>query len=307
MTRKFWTVATLLLAASCGLAEGNGGTKSFRRLVLADESRAKVHYYDSEAPSACFSIPVEKPVWDLKRVSDDRYRIVCRKGFMVVDLPRRKVVETFRHPALDEVTAICDLPNGGFVASVNPREGELKGKAILVLRFSKNRQLVSTHTFRGIFYARSMTRLPNGELLLAQEHGFTRGRLPDGEGDGVILQNFKQPAGRNLFEVEPARDGNGYWAGTGYGAQLVRFANDGSVISVWQAPAADGLKSVFYAQPQELSNGHVYVANWTGHGAQDSRKGWQVIEFDETGKVVWTLHDPETYGSVSGVIVLEGL
>ena len=99
-----------------------------RRLVLADESRAKVHYYDSSDPAKCFSIPVEKPVWDLKRVGDGKYRIVCRKGFMVVDLNQRKVVDTFRHPALDEVTAICDLPDGGFVASVNPRSGELKGK-----------------------------------------------------------------------------------------------------------------------------------------------------------------------------------
>lgn len=276
-----------------------------RRLVLADESRAKVHYYDSADRTKCFSIAVEKPVWDLKRVADGKYRIVCRKGFMVVDLDQRKVVDTFRHPALDEVTAICDLPDGGFVASVNPRAGELKGKAILVLRFSKDRQLVSTHAFRGIFYGRTLTRMGDGELLLAQEHGFTRGRLPEGEGDGIILQNFKQPAGRNLFDVEPTRDGNGYWAGTGYGAQLVRFAKDGSMVSAWQAPPADGLKSVFYAQPQELPNGHVYLANWTGHGAQDSRKGWQVIEFDGNGKVVWTLYDPETYGSVSGVIVLE--
>jgi hypothetical protein len=276
-----------------------------RRLVLADESRAKVHYYDSSDPAKCFSIPVEKPVWDLKRVGDGKYRIVCRKGFMVVDLNQRKVVDTFRHPALDEVTAICDLPDGGFVASVNPRSGELKGKAILVMRFSKDRKLVSIHAFRGIFYGRTLTRLDNGELLLAQDQGFTRGRLPEGEGDGIILQHFKQPAGRNLFDVELARDGSGYWAGTGYGAQLVRVAKDGSVVSAWQAPPTNGLKNVFYAQPQEMPNGHVYIANWTGHGAQDSRKGWQVIEFDEKGKVVWSLYDPATYGSVSGVIVLD--
>ena len=54
-----------------------------------------------------------------------------------------------------------------------------------------------------------------------------------------------------------------------------------------------------------MPDGHVYIANWTGHGAQDSNRGWQVIEFDEKGKVVWTLHDPATFGSVSGVVVLE--
>ena len=47
------------------------------------------------------------------------------------------------------------------------------------------------------------------------------------------------------------------------------------------------------------------VANWTGHGAADSKRGWQLIEFDESGKIAWTLYDPERFGSIHGFILLE--
>ena len=103
----------------------------------------------------------------------------------------------------------------------------------------------------------------------------------------------------------PDAKGTGYWAGTGYGAELVHFNLDGSVSAVWKAAQGKGRRNVFYAQPQEQPNGHVYVCNWTGHGWNDSKRGWQVLEFDENGKVVWHLDDWELFGSISGIDVLE--
>ena len=276
-----------------------------RRLVLADESRGLLHYYDSFDPSAGFSIKVEKPAWNLTRVGDGRYRTVCGKGFQVSDMKARKVVDEFRHDSLDTVTAFCDLPDGGFLASVNPKG--VKEHVILVRRFSASRELVSTAAFRGIYYGRGLSRLADGRLLVAHEKGFSVCRLPEGDAkdaDGEIVQNVLMPKGRNLFEVVPTRSGGGYWAGAGYGAQLLRFDSAGSLLAAWTADQG-GKNNVFYAQPQEQPNGHVYVANWTGHGANDSVKGWQVIEFDGSGKVVWRLDNPERYGSIHGLDVLE--
>lgn len=76
-------------------------------------------------------------------------------------------------------------------------------------------------------------------------------------------------------------------------------------MSVWTAKQIDGKKNFFYAQPQEIVSGHVYLCNWTGHGANDSHRGWQVIEFDENGNVMWHLDNPSEYGSISGIDVLE--
>ena len=274
-----------------------------RVLVLADESRARLHVYDScNAKRRCW-IDMEKPMWDLKKVGDGLYRAVVRRGFMVADIRSRKVVDEFRHPALNELTAVCDLPDGGFLACVSPG-GYGKTNDIEVVEFTSARELKRKYVFRGIFNSRAMMRLENGELLITYEHGFVRGRLKE-NGEGEILQTFLQPAGRNLFEVVPDRAGTGYWAGTGYGAELVHFNGDGSVKSIWKASQEPGRRNVFYAQPQELPNGHVYICNWTGHGLLESKRGWQVLEFDETGKVVWHLDDWEFFGSLSGIDVLE--
>ena len=274
-----------------------------RRLVLADESRAQLIVYDSCNARGRYTIAAEKPMWDLKRVGDGLYRVVVRRGFMLIDIAKRKVVDVFRHPKLNELTAVADLPGGGFLACVSPG-GYGKTNDVEVYEFSADRRLLRSCRFPGIFNSRSMTRCGDGELLIAYEHGFARVRFRD-SGEGEVLQRFIQPAGRNLFEVVPDAKGTGYWAGTGYGAELVHFNLDGSVSAIWKAEQEKGRRNIFYAQPQELPNGHVYVCNWTGHGWNDSKRGWQVLEFDEKGRLVWHLDDWEMFGSISGIDVLE--
>ena len=80
---------------------------------------------------------------------------------------------------------------------------------------------------------------------------------------------------------------------------LVRFSADRKPVATYRG------EGFFYAQPKERPDGHVYMAHWTGHGANDSKHGWQVVEFDGEGRAVWHLHDPERFGSVSGLDVLE--
>ena len=276
-----------------------------RRFVLADESRPRIHYWDSADSNACFSIEGERPMWDLKRLGDMRYRAVCKKGFKVFDLKERKVVDEFRHPSLDEVTAVCDMPDGGFVASVNPQSGPDKGKVVLLRRFSSGRELVATYRCEGFFYARSRQWDRDGEtLLLSWEKGFARIRLPKDGDVCEVAGDFRQPKGRNLFDVVPSLAGDGYIAGCGYRGGLVKFDKDGKAKSVWFVPERDGCVSFFYAQTHEMPDGHVYMAHWTGHGAEDSKRGWQVVEFDREGNAAWHLYDPARFGSISGIDVL---
>ena len=276
-----------------------------RRFVLADESRPRLHYWDSSDPANCFSIPGERPMWDLKKVGDMKYRAVCKKGFKVFDIRERKVVDEFVHPLLDEVTAVCDMPDGGFVASVNPQSGPDKGKVVLLRRFSAMRELVATYRCEGFFYARSLQWDRDGKtLLLSWEKGFARIRIPATGEVCEVVGDFRQPKGRNLFDVVPEMSGDGYIAGCGYKGGLVRFDKDGKARSVWFVPETDGCVSFFYAQTHEMPDGHIYMAHWTGHGADDSKKGWQVVEFDGDGRPVWHLHDPERFGSISGIDVL---
>ena len=298
--------AALAISCACAVASQDAAVAR-RRLVLADESRARLHYYDSHDPSVCFYVDVEKPVWDLKKVGASKYRIVCDKGYMVVDLAERKVTETFRHDSLDVVTAVCDLPDGGFVASVNPQKPPDFGKVVLLRRFDSAGRLVATYRLEGLFYARSMQWDRDGHtLLLAWEKGFVRVRLPAAaDGAAEILQSFMQPAGRNLFDVVPELSGDGYIAGCGYKGGLVRFDASGKAVRSWFVPEKDGMVSFFYAQVKELPDGGIYMGHWTGHGENDSRKGWQAVEFAPDGTSRWHLYDPERFGSISGVDIIE--
>ena len=277
-----------------------------RRLVLADESRAQLHYYDSSDPAKCFSIPGEKPLWDLKQVGPNRYRAIGRKGFQIYDLESRKVVDTFRSDLLDEVTAMCDLPDGGFVASVNPRNPPDKNKVVLLVRFNAARKHLVTYRVEGCYYARSLEWDRDGKtLLLSWEKGFARVQLPEHGTTCRIVDDFRQPKGRNLFDVLPARNGDGYVAGCGYGGGLVRYDAKGQAVSSAFVPEKDGKGSHFYAQVKELPDGTVYMAHWTGHGEKDSYKGWQAVAFGPDGKVLWHLDDPARFGSCSGIDVVE--
>ena len=305
------TILTLALAAAVTAGRENvklpdGRADGVcRRLVLADESRAYLHYYDSSDPSRGFKVALKKPLWDLKRVGETSYRTVCHGGYQVTDLRTRKVVEEFAYPDFTEnmATAVCDLPDGGFVFSVNPQDAE-KGKAIHFYVFGADKKLRRILKMPGYFYARSMTPGRNGEWLIAHEKGFARIRLP-ATGDQVdVVKNYPQPTGRNLFAVLPARTGGGYLAGCGYGGGLVRFDASGKALSQWFVPTDTGKESRFYAQVEERADGSVYLAHWTGHGADDSFKGVQVAQFDSSGKVIWLLDSPERFGSISGVIVL---
>ena len=236
-----------------------------------------------------------------------RYRTVCRGGFQVTDLAARKVVDTFDFPIFHsaEPTACCDLPDGGFVFSVNP-VGPDKGKAIHFCVFSPDRTMTRIIRLRGFVNARSFAPGRDGEWLVAHEHGFARVRFPDEGRDvaAVLVKDYPQPAGRNSFDVRPAAHGTGFWTTTGYGAELLRVAADGTVVRRIRAEQG-GKANVFYAQLTERADGNVYVANWTGHGAQDSYRGWQVVEFAPSGEVVWRLDSPERYGSISGVLEIE--
>ncbi|MDO5318575.1 MAG: hypothetical protein Q4G65_08125 [bacterium] len=299
-------IVVLMAALTVG-AWAASAEQARRVLVLADESRAQLHYYDTSDSSKCFAIPGEKPMWDLKRVGANRYRAVCRKGFKIYDLATRKVVDEFRHDSLDEVTAVCDMPDGGFIASVNPtRKSPEYGKVVLLRRFSKARELIATYRGEGFFYARSLQWDRDGKtLLLSWEKGFARLALPESGNVCKVIDDFRQPKGRNLFDVMPALGGTGYVAGCGYGGGLVWFGADGKALRSAFVPEGNGKKSLFYAQTKELKNGHVVLAHWTGHGAKDSYQGWQAVEFDAEGKVVWHLDDPDRCGSVSGIDVLE--
>ena len=272
-------------------------------LVLGDESRGAIHYVDQFEPANSYSVPAPRPVWDLRACGKDKYRSVSGKGFTVTDMKERKAVDSFSHDKLGGLTSVCDLPDGGFIAGTNQKVDDKD--AVVVYTFSADRQLKGRSIFRGVHYLRIMTRLDNGDVLLAWNDGILKGRLAaEGSEEGTALQMYKLPRDRNAYMAVPRKAG-GYWVGGGFARQALAYAEDGTVQKAFEVQMPEGLKNNFYAGVVELANGNIVVANWTGHDANDGKKGWQVFEFDKDGACVWHLHDPDAYGSITGVIVLK--
>jgi len=275
-----------------------------RILVIADESRSLVHYVDQTNTNNNFSVKANRPVWDLKRVAKNKYRYVHGNSFTVIDLKERKDVETFSDNQLGGLSTVCDLPDGGFLAGTSQKAGEPAKDAVVVYRYAADRKLVSRSVYEGLCNIRMMTVLKSGEVLLSHNDGVVRCTLaPEGSEKGTIVQAYKLPRGRNAYKAIP-RKGGGFWVAGGYAGALFAYSDDGQLLKTFQAQQPEGLKNCFYAGLVEQANGHVMIANWTGHGAEDSKTGWQVIEFDAEGNVVWHLHDPMAYGSISDIDII---
>jgi glucose/arabinose dehydrogenase len=273
-------------------------------LVMGDESRGFVHYLDQFNTNNNFSVKADRPVWDMKRIADNRYRYVHGNSFTVIDLKERKGVETFSDTKLIGLTSVCDLPDGGFLAATNQKVGEPAKEAVVVYKYSVDRKLHSRSVFAGLSKVRMMTVLPSGEILLAHNDGVARCTLAsEGSEQGKIVQSYKLPRAKNAYKAILRKDG-GLWVGGGYACALYAYSDDGCVMKTFEAQQPEGLKNHFYGGIAVQDNGNLMVANWTGHGANDSKTGWQVIEFDAEGKVVWHLHDPVGYGSISGIDII---
>ena len=273
-------------------------------LVMGDESRGFVHYLDQFNTNNNFFVKANRPVWDMKRVAENKYRYVHGNSFSVIDLKDRKEVDTFSDKKLGGLTTVCDLPDGGFLAGTNQKAGEPAKDAVVVYRYAADRTLKSRSVYDSLRNIRMMTVLKSGQVLLSHNDGVARCALAkEGSEKGEIVQSYKLPRGRNAYKAIPRKEG-GIWVGGGYAEALFAYSDDGQVLKTFQAQQTDGLKNHFYGGLVEQANGNVMIANWTGHGANDSKTGWQVIEFDAEGKVVWHLHNPIAYGSISGIDII---
>lgn len=276
-----------------------------RILVLADESRSCIHYYDSFSYEACFSIPVDKPVRDLKKVGDGLYRIVCNGGFQTVSLAERKIVDEFKPALFDDYQTVscCDLADGGFVFCVNSAV-PCVSKGVCFFVFSQTRECRGIVKLEDIEGSSSMRKGRDGEWLVAHNGGFARIRLDFGTMKSEVVADYPRGTVRRIFDVCADPISEGYIAGCGRdGIKL--FDNVGKLISSWNVPTDTGKESCFCAQVTPVSDGHVYLAHWAGYLPEDSFKAWQVIEFDHEGKAVWHLDSPDRYGSVSGVCLVD--
>jgi hypothetical protein len=119
--------------------------------------------------------------------------------------------------------------------------------------------------------------------------------------------------GTNLYVYQGLRLPDGKIAvSQGYGSSLLIVDPVAKTILTTiggkQGPEASAIVPNFYAGFQILPNGHFVITNWEGHGAGNGGTGIQLLEYDNTGKLVWKWkQDATLVSSLHHVIVLDGL
>jgi hypothetical protein len=227
-------------------------------------------------------------------------RLLCNrtKGYDVYDLATREKVDSFQSATLKDVRSVRRQADGRtFMGS----------QSGTVYEFDAQKNLSATYEMpKAAKYVRLMRFTPKGTLLLAAEDGAYEVSLAKGlEAEKRLVRKFALPRPRNSYMALYAPDGKLLLSG-GYSMGLYTFDAEGKLLKDTVLKQPEGLNNHFYAGFQVLNNGHIVMANWTGHSAKDFKPGWKVVELDKEHNVLWTWNE-EYGGTVNNVIMLDGL
>ena len=295
--------AKVFLAAGLVLATfapaGAGEVK--HRLLMVDESRHVLRYVDESDAARNWELPIGGGFHDVQLIGKNQAAVSSSWGYSVYDLAARKLLGEVKPQGVTRVYSARRKASGTMLLGTNQTQG------VVIFELDKNGAVARKATFPKIVALPAMRLGRDGHIMLAENDGATEVAFDASAADGgKIIRRVKLPKSRNAFMALKKANGN-YLVSGGFAATFYEFKPDGSVESQWQAQMPAGLRNCFYAGFSVLKNGHVVVANWTGHGARDSKKGWQLVEFDRAGKVVWKWHDPDLAGSPNNVIVADDL
>ncbi len=290
-----WLAAAV--AVSCAMVQGE---EIKHRFLMMDESRHAVHCVDQLNPDGNWDLPVGGGIHDFQLIGGKELLVSQGSGYTVYDLATRKMVKELKLDDLKGTMSVRARPDGTKVVGTNQKD-------IVVFELDAADKLVRKMSFPELKALRMMRLTAEGNVVLAEETGVTEAAfdasLPNG---GRIVRRVKLPRARNAFMALKSAGGN-YLVGAGFAQAFFELTPEGKVVRDLQAAMPAPLVNKFYAGFQVLKNGHVVACNWTGHGGPDSKLGWQLVQFDKEGKVVWKWHDPQRAGTAIGVIVLDDL
>lgn len=280
-----------------GAADVAGDGPIRHRLLLGDESRRLMLYVDQFHPESNWVVQLPWRSRDVQLVGGHRVMVTAEPGgFREYDLRTREVVREVTNSVMAGTMSARRLADGRtIVGSVQ--------KGIVFREVAPDGTVTKTAAFPQLNTLRLARLSPRGTLLF----GGNTDHLFEADMDGHVLRDVVLPGSKHNYQVIEKPDG--HWLATGgYGCLIAEIDREGRKVRQWGGlPAPAGYTFIFFSQFQVLKNGHIVAATWTGHGANDSTKGQQVVEFAPDGTIVWKWHDPQMAGSIHAVIVLDDL
>ena len=288
-----------LLAASVALvsnaSEPASTTVIKHRFLAVDESRGQLLCVDQVNPAQSWTLKLPIKCRDSQLIGHNQILLNAEDGYYIYDLATRAMVKEFHNPAYKGTQSIHRFANGHTLLVCNQ-------KGIALYELDANDALVKNAQFPSLSNTRLARITPSGTVLF----GANNNLLVETDLDGKILHQFPFPApAKHIYQAVQLPNGH-LLAAAGYGHFLAELDSAGTIVKRIDSPASTPDNDYhFFAGFQVLKNGNIVQCNWTGHGAQDSAKGVQLVEFNPEGKPVWTWHDSTAAGSLHGVIVLD--
>ena len=266
------------------------------RFIGVDESRSQLLYVDQTDAARNWTLQLPNRYRDYQLIGANRILLSTGFGYREYDLATRQLVKEvkgyhdiqFARRRANGTTVMGGNENGVTLYELGPDD--------------KVRRKVS-----GKFANVRLGRLtPQGTVLL----GPGDGKLVEMGWDGQVVKEWPSAdKDTHIYQALRTKDGH-LLVATGGAASLLEMDPNGTVIKRFGGrgtPDAKALGYLFFTGFQVLKNGNIVVSNWTGHGANDSANGTQLIEFDASGKIVWKWHDAAMAGSLHGVLILDDL
>lgn len=265
------------------------------RFMAIDESRSQLVYVDQHDALKNWTIQFPGRYRDYQLIGGNKVLVSTGDGYREYSMDTRRMIKEvkgfggtmFARRRTDGSTVIGGNVKGGVeIVELDPQD-----KVLRKADFKCGEMRLGRLT-------------PQGTVLFGSGD-----RLMEGALDGQVVKDFKVESCKSIYQGLRQADGHLRVTG-GYSFDLVEVDADGKVLKRFggkDAPEAKGLGYHFFGGFQMLKNGNVVVSNWTGHGAQDSDKGVQIVEFNPEGNLVWAWHDPLIAGSIHGVLVLDDI
>lgn len=264
------------------------------RFLAVDESRSQLHYVDQFDSTKDWTCKLDGKHRDLQLVGGNRVLLATPAGFREYDLGDRRVVREVT--GFKGGTSARRLPDGRTILACNTQgvtlyEIEATGR----VRRQASFPVASTRVVR---------LTPQGTLVFGSTN-----RVFEADLDGTLVRTISLPEGAWAYQA--LRRPNGHLLITGgLHPRMYEAAPDGTLVETVFSRLADDAKALgFHLLEgfQLLAGGDLVICNWTGHGANDSNKGAQLIQYNSDGRRVWQWHDPVRAGSINGVIILDDL
>lgn len=278
-------------AAGTGGEDGTGGVveggASKHDFLVIDNYENQLAYVSQSDPRTSWSVPIPPGSRDIALL-EATVLISHGDGAGEYALDTQELVWSVS--GFSSVQTAQRLPNENTLIGLSGADStfhELDGSG----------QIVNTIVVGGVAELRLARTLPNGNLLFTGDQGGFK--VFEADGTGAVV--WSAPLTGKGYEAVRLSNGNTL-ATTGETSTAIELAPDGSIAATVGGTENFEAELLWFSGVEVLENGNVVVANWHGHGMEEST-GPHLVEFTPQNDIVWQFSSPD-FKTITNVLMV---